>query len=68
MHLVDRPCPTPGVAFSAARLQAAGAVMITASHNPPADNGFKIRTATGAAVAPEKLSEIEAEVARVDGD
>jgi phosphomannomutase len=59
VHLVDRPCPTPVVAFSAARLQAAGAVMITASHNPPEDNGFKIRTATGAAVAPEKLSENE---------
>ena len=68
VHLVDRPCPTPVVAFSAARLQAAGAVMITASHNPPADNGFKIRTATGAAVAPEKLGEIEDEVAQVDGD
>ena len=67
-HLVDRPCPTPVVAFSAAKLETAGAVMITASHNPPADNGFKIRTATGAAVAPDNLSEIEAEVARVEGD
>ena len=68
VHLVDTPCPTPVAAFSTANLQAAGAVMVTASHNPAADNGFKIRTATGAAVAPDALAEIEAAVAQVDGD
>ena len=68
VHLVDTPCPTPVAAFSTADLRAAGAVMITASHNPPADNGFKVRTATGAAVAPNALAEIEDAVARVDGD
>lgn len=68
VHLVDTPCPTPVAAFSTADLRAAGAVMITASHNPPADNGFKVRTATGAAVDPDALAEIEAAVAQVDGD
>ena len=66
--LVEAPCPTPVAAFSTANLQAAGAVMITASHNPPADNGFKVRTATGAAAAPDALVEIEDAVARVGGD
>lgn len=67
-YLVDQPCPTPVVAFSVGSLGVAGAVMITASHNPPADNGFKVRTATGAAVSPDGLIEIEADVAKVDGD
>ena len=68
VHLVNSPCPTPVAAFSTADLRAAGAVMITASHNPAADNGFKVRTATGAAVAPDALTTIEDAVARVDGD
>ncbi|MCH8807684.1 MAG: PDZ domain-containing protein, partial [Planctomycetes bacterium] len=67
-NLVDRPCPTPVAAFSIATVGAAGAVMITASHNPPSDNGFKVRTSSGAAVAPDNLAKIEAEVARVAGD
>ena len=63
--LVDRPCPTPVAAFSVARVGAAGAVMITASHNPPSDNGFKIRTASGAALPPASLEKVEAAVAAV---
>ena len=64
-HLVDKPCPTPVAAFSVASVGAGGAVMITASHNPPADNGFKVRSSSGAAVPPDGLSKIEAAVAAV---
>ncbi|MBM4438539.1 MAG: phosphoglucomutase/phosphomannomutase family protein [Actinobacteria bacterium] len=65
VHLVDRACPTPVAAFTIAELGAAGAAIITASHNPPSDNGLKVRTATGAAVDPERLTQIEREVAAV---
>ena len=67
-YLVDRACPTPVAAFSIASVGATGAVMITASHNPPSDNGFKVRTGSGAAVAPEGLAKIESEVERVSAD
>jgi len=52
--------PPPVIAFSVVNKQAAGAVNITASHNPPADNGFKVRNETGGAIAPEGLKQIEA--------
>jgi phosphomannomutase len=39
---------------------ASGAVNITASHNPPTDNGFKVRNETGGAIDPEGLLKIEA--------
>ena len=42
--------------------KAVGAVNITASHNPPSDNGFKVRDATGGAIDPAGLVEIEASI------
>jgi len=64
-YLVNDPCPTPVAAFSIANIGAAGAVIITASHNPPSDNGIKIRTRSGAALTPEGLEKVETEVASV---
>jgi phosphomannomutase len=51
--------PTPVIAFSVVNKKAAGAVNITASHNPPTDNGFKVRNEFGGAIAPDGLKEIE---------
>src|SRR5437879_13145494 len=36
-----------------------GAIHTTASHNPPTDNGFKVRDETGGAIAPDGLKQIE---------
>ncbi len=58
--LTDRATPTPVIAYGVVHKRAAGAINITASHNPPTDNGFKVRDANGGAIDPEGLKEIEA--------
>lgn len=58
----DGPTPTPAISFHAVHQAALGAINITASHNPPHDNGFKVRTEYGGAVDPEGLKEIEARI------
>jgi phosphomannomutase len=60
--LTEGPTPTPVISYSIVERKAAGAVNITASHNPPQDNGFKVRDEHGAAVDPEGLREIEAAI------
>src|SRR5574340_82357 len=59
VYLTDGATPTPVISFSTVNLKAAGAVNITASHNPPTDNGFKVRDHTGGAIDPDGLKEIE---------
>jgi len=73
--LTAGPTPTPVIAFAVGAQKADGAINITASHNPPQDNGFKVRDHTGGAIAPAGLAQIEAaiprseaEVARMDYD
>jgi phosphomannomutase len=60
VYLCDRPAPTPVVGYAILRYKAAGSVVITASHNPPQYNGFKVRTEYAGAAPPEVLDRIEA--------
>jgi phosphomannomutase len=60
--LTDGATPTPVIAYAVVDKKAAGAVNITASHNPPTDNGFKVRNETGGAIDPEGLKRIEAAI------
>lgn len=62
VYLTDDATPTPIIAYSILNKKAAGAVNITASHNPPSDNGFKVRNEFGGAIDPEGLAEIEAAI------
>ncbi len=55
-------CPTPGVAFLTAHTEAIGGVMISASHNPPEDNGIKFFGADGLKLDKTATSAIEAGV------
>ena len=57
--LTDDATPTPVISYSVVAYDAVGAVNITASHNPPTDNGFKVRDEFGGAIAPDGLSVIE---------
>ena len=57
--LTDGAAPTPVISYSVIAQRAAGAVNVTASHNPPTDNGFKVRDEHGGAIAPDGLRQIE---------
>jgi alpha-D-glucose phosphate-specific phosphoglucomutase len=65
--LTDRATPTPVISYGVVAKQAGGAINITASHNPPSDNGFKVRDPNGGAIAPDGLKEIEARIPPIDG-
>lgn len=54
--------PTPLVAFAARRLQARMAVVVTASHNPPWDNGYKVYDGNGAQIVPPVDADIAAAI------
>jgi alpha-D-glucose phosphate-specific phosphoglucomutase len=62
VYLTDRATPTPTIAYAVVDKKACGAVNITASHNPPTDNGFKVRDENGGAIDPDGLKRIEAQI------
>jgi len=59
VYLTEEATPTPVISYSVVSKGAVGAVNITASHNPPTDNGFKVRNEFGGAIDPAGLVEIE---------
>ena len=67
VYLAKVPAPTPVLSYAILPYKTAGGIWITASHNPPQDNGFKLRSSYAGAAAPETLKQVE-ELIRVAQD
>jgi len=63
VHLCLKAAPTPVVSFVVPATSSAGAIMITASHNPGSWNGFKYKSAEGASASEETTRQIERNIA-----
>lgn len=61
----DEPVPTPIVAYAALTADARAAIVVTASHNPPRDNGYKVYDSNGAQIIPPVDREIAAAIDNV---
>src|SRR5580765_3502851 len=57
--LTPAPAPTPSVSFAVKQQHAIGGVMITASHNPPMFNGFKLKSDYGGSSEPSTCQAVE---------
>jgi phosphomannomutase len=64
VYLYDSLVATPMVAFAVRELGCSAGIMVTASHNPPADNGYKVFDFTGSQIIPPMDALIASEIAK----
>jgi len=63
--LADKPCPTPTISLLVRQRNAAGGIVVTASHNPHSWNGLKYKASYGSSALPSVVGQIESELAGV---
>ena len=63
--LASDHCPTPALSHAVLQFEAGGGIMITASHNPPRWNGFKIKHAQGGSASPAVTKAVEEALPRI---
>ena len=65
--ITSGPLPTPVVAFGIRHFGCVAGVVVTASHNPPQDNGYKVYLGDGSQIVPPADAEIAARIDEVAG-
>lgn len=63
--IFDRPIPTPLLSFAVRYLKADAGIVITASHNPPEYNGYKVYTSSGAQALPDVTEKISTHLSKI---
>jgi phosphoglucomutase len=66
--IFTEPVPTPLLSFAVRELHASAGVVITASHNPPTDNGFKVYEPDGGQITLETAGAITSEIIQVEDE
>jgi len=65
VHLCQSSAPTPVISYAIRTKKAAGAIIITASHNPAAWNGLKLKQQHAASASPEVIAEVERNIENI---
>jgi len=68
VHIFTEPRSTPHLSFAVRHLNTTSGIVLTASHNPPHDNGYKVYGSDGAQIVEPEASAIIAEVEAVSGE